>query len=71
MATFTVAGCWYTAIEQNAEKLSSWGQLARSGHQVVQFKDAESNKFVAVAVDGDVKEYGAGKSAGQYPTAAG
>jgi hypothetical protein len=24
----------------------------------VQFKDSESNKFVAVAVDGEVKEYG-------------
>jgi hypothetical protein len=27
-------------------------------HQVVQFKDVETNKFVAVAVDGEVKEYG-------------
>ena len=67
MATFTAAGCRYTAIEQNPEKLSPWGRLARSGHQVVQFRDAESNKFVAVAVDGDVKEYGTGKSRGQSP----
>ena len=28
------------------------GQLAREGHQVVHFKDTESNRFVAVAVDG-------------------
>jgi len=27
---------------------------------VVQFKDAESNRFVAVAVDGKVKVYGTG-----------
>jgi len=48
----------YQAIEQNAEKPSRWGQLARDGHQVVQFKDAEANKFVAVAVDGEVTIYG-------------
>jgi hypothetical protein len=42
----------YQAIEQNAEKPSRWGQLAREGHQVVQFKDSGANKFVAVSVDG-------------------
>jgi hypothetical protein len=26
-----------SAIEQNSGKQSRWGQLARSGHQVVQF----------------------------------
>lgn len=55
--TFTMNGREYTAIEQNPEKPSRWGRLARAGHQVVQFKDDESNKFVAVAVDGEVKEY--------------
>jgi hypothetical protein len=29
---------------------------------VVQFKDVETNRFVAVAVDGEAKEYGAGRS---------
>ena len=58
---FTVAGHEYQAIEQNPEKPSRWGQLARSGHQVVQFKDAERNRFVAVAVDGEVTFYGASK----------
>ena len=53
----------YLAIEQNAEKPSRWGQLAREGHQVVQFKDAGTNKFVAVAVDGEVTVYGAGRGA--------
>jgi hypothetical protein len=58
---FTVAGHEYHAIEQNPEKPSRWGQLARSGHQVVQFKDAENNRFVAVVVDGEVTFYGASK----------
>ena len=56
---FTLAGHEYQAIEQNPEKPSRWGQLARSGHQVVQFKDAENNRFVAVVVDGEVTFYGA------------
>jgi hypothetical protein len=58
---FRAEGHQYEAIEQNPEKPSRWGELARSGHQVVQFKDAESNRFVAVVVDGEVTFYGAGK----------
>lgn len=46
-------------IEQNPEKPSRWGQLAREGHQVVQFKHVQTNKFVAVSVDGKVRVYGA------------
>jgi hypothetical protein len=60
-AAFSVEGHRYQAIEQNPEKPSRWGQLARSGHQVVQFKDVERNKFVAVVVDGEVTFYSAGK----------
>jgi hypothetical protein len=56
--TFTMNGREYMAIEQNASKPSYWGSLARKGHQVVQFKDVKTNRFVAVAVDGDVGEYG-------------
>lgn len=56
--TFQMDGREYTAIEQNPEKPSRWGQLARKGHQVVQFKDVETNRFVAVAVDGQVRVYG-------------
>jgi hypothetical protein len=59
--SFTLDGREYTAIEQNPEKPSRWGQLARDGHKVVQFKDNESNRFVAVSVDGKVREYGAKK----------
>lgn len=56
--TFTINGREYTAIEQNPETPSQWGQLARAGHQVVQFKDVQQNRFVAVSVDGQVKRYG-------------
>ena len=55
--TFTMGERQYAAIEQDPEKPSRWGELARSGRQVVQFKYIESGKFVAVAVDGKVKEY--------------
>ena len=56
----------YAAIEQNLDKPSEWGRLARSGHQVVQIKDVQSNRFVAVAVDGEAKEYGGGKNRGRF-----
>ena len=59
--TFTICEREYAAIEQNPEKPSRWGELARSGHQVVQFKDVGTNRFVAVAVDGDSEDYGGGK----------
>ena len=52
----------YQAIEQNSEKPSRWGELARHGNQVVQFKDLEINRFATVAVDGEVTVYGAGLS---------
>jgi len=60
-AAFSVAGHSFQAIEQNPEKPSRWGQLARSGHQVVQFKDSERNKFVAVVGDDKVTFYGGSK----------
>ena len=55
---FELDGRRYEAIEQNPDKPSRWGQLARDGHQVVQFKDTETNRFVAVSVDGKVQVYG-------------
>jgi hypothetical protein len=57
---FLMGGREYMAIEQNAEKPSRWGKLAREGHQVVQFKDSATNRFVVVCVDGVVTIYGAG-----------
>ncbi len=56
MVTFTVGGEDFTAIEQNPEKPSRWGKLAKDGHKVVQFTHA--GRFLAVAVDSKVKEYG-------------
>jgi len=55
---FTMGGREYQAIEQNPEKPSRWGQLAREGHRVVQFREVASGKYVAVVVDGKVTEYG-------------
>ena len=61
---FTMDSHEYQAIEQNPDKPSRWGVLARAGHQVVQFKDTRTNKFVAVAVDGKVIEYGSRRRRG-------
>jgi hypothetical protein len=54
---FRVDGRAFEPIEQNREKPSRWGKLAREKHQVVQFRDVEARKYVAVAVDGEVWEY--------------
>jgi hypothetical protein len=58
---FVVGGLEYQAIEQNPEKPSRWGQLARQGHRVVQFRDLQTHKYVAVSVDGELREYGRGE----------
>jgi hypothetical protein len=55
---FVMDGREYRAIEQNREKPSRWGQLARQGHHVVQFRDLANQRYVAVTVDSEVKEYG-------------
>lgn len=55
---FVMDGREYQAIEQNAEKPSRWGKLAREGHRVVQFRDLVTQKYVAVVVDGVATEYG-------------
>jgi hypothetical protein len=58
MVQFRLNGRVFEAIEQNREKPSRWGKLAREKHQVVQFRDVETHKYVAVSVDGEVREYG-------------
>ncbi len=58
MVQFKLNGRVFEAIEQNREKPSRWGKLAREKHQVVQFRDVETHKYVAVSVDGEVQEYG-------------
>jgi len=58
MVQFKLNERLFEAIEQNPEKPSRWGQLAREKHQVVQFRDVLTHKYVAVAVDGEITEYG-------------
>jgi uncharacterized protein YlzI (FlbEa/FlbD family) len=58
MVQFKLNGRIFEAIEQNPEKPSNWGKLAREKHQVVQFRDVESRMYVAVSVDGKVREFG-------------
>jgi hypothetical protein len=53
-----VDGREYQMIEQNPEKPSRWGKLAREGHRVVQVRDVELGKYIAAVVDGKVREYG-------------
>jgi hypothetical protein len=55
---FVAGGEEYQAIEQNPEKPSRWGQLARQGHRVVQFRDLQTQKYAAAVVDGEVHAYG-------------
>jgi hypothetical protein len=59
MCEFVVDGHPYKAIEQNPNTRSRWAALAREGHKVVQFLDAATGRFVAVAVDGKVHMYDA------------
>ena len=46
------------AIEQNRMKPSRWRKLVREKHPVVQFREVATHEYVAVAVDGEVTEYG-------------
>ncbi len=57
-AKFVASGREYQAIEQNPEKPSRWGQMARQGKRVVQFRDLQTSKYIAVSVDGKLFEYG-------------
>jgi hypothetical protein len=58
MVQFKLNGSLLEAIEQNPDKPSRWAKLAREKHPVVQFLDVETHKYVAVSVDGEVREYG-------------
>ncbi len=46
------------AVGQNLEEPSRWGQLAGSGHQVVQIKDGQTNNLIPILIGGNVKVYG-------------
>lgn len=60
MVQFKLNVWMFEAIEQNPDKVSRWGQLAREKHQVVLFRDLATHKYVAVAVDGETTQYGRG-----------
>jgi hypothetical protein len=60
MVQFKLNGWMLEAIEQNPDKPRRWGQLAREKHQVVQFRDLATQKYVAVAVDGEITQCGRG-----------
>ncbi len=55
---FSVEGHPVTGIEQNPHTASRWAKLAQAGHKVMQFRDGESGRYIAVVVDGKVKFYG-------------
>jgi hypothetical protein len=57
MVQFRLNGRMIEAIEQNPEKSSRWAELARQGHQVVQFIDLETHKYVGVSVDEKAREH--------------
>jgi hypothetical protein len=62
MVQFKLNKRMFEAIEQNPDKPSRWGRLAREKHQVVQFRDLATHRYVAVAVDGEITQYGRGES---------
>ena len=45
---FKLNGRMFEAIEQNRQKPSRWGKLAREKHQVVQFRDVATHKYVVL-----------------------
>ena len=58
MVRFKLNDREFDAIEQNPQKPSRWGKLAREKHQVVQFRDVLTQKYVAVSVDREITQYG-------------
>jgi len=56
---FSSGGHPLVGIEQNPHTASQWAKLAKAGHKVMQFRDSESGRYIAVVVDGKVKFYGA------------
>ena len=56
---FSIRGHPLVGIEQNPHTASQWAKLAKAGHKVMQFRDGESGRYIAVVVDGKVKFYGA------------
>ncbi len=57
---FYVEGNKVVGIEQNPQTASQWARLAREGHQVMQFREGDSGRYIAVVVDDKVTIYGRG-----------
>jgi hypothetical protein len=57
---FEFAGQSLRGLEQNPETESRWAQLARAGHQVMQF--LSGGRYIGVVVDGKVTLYGGKKT---------
>jgi hypothetical protein len=57
---FEFEGETLRGLEQNPKTESRWAQLARKGHQVMQF--LEAGRYVGVVVDGNVTMYAGKKS---------
>jgi hypothetical protein len=57
---FVFDGQELRGLEQNPETGSRWAQLARAGHQVMQFLSA--GRYLANVVDGKVTLYGGRRS---------
>ena len=55
---FSVEGQNLVGIEQNPQTGSRWAKLAREGHKVIQFRDAETGRYIANVVDEKVTLYG-------------
>lgn len=54
--TVNINGQRLIAIQQNPNKNSAWGALARQGKSVIQYKDT-NNKYIGVSVDGVFTKY--------------
>ena len=49
---FSFEGRPVVGIEQNSTTGSQWAKLAWAGHKVMQFRDAETGRYIAGVVDG-------------------
>ncbi len=65
---FFADGNTIVGIEQNPQTASQWAKLAREGHQVMQFREGDAGRYVAVVVDDKVTIYG--RSARRTPETA-
>jgi hypothetical protein len=57
MVTFTLNSEEYAAIEQNPEKPSRWGKVAREGPQSSAVQRCEGESVCCGSSDGEVKGY--------------